>query len=120
MGSYIGYDLDSSLASDHRGGEWVQTMEEIGDPIPKSVARVKSYLEAGYEVRIVTARANTLEQTAKQRMKQIKLIEEWCLIHIGQKLKVQAEKTYGMLLLYDDRAIQLEPNTGELITDVVH
>jgi len=39
-------------------------------------------------------------------------IEEWCRQHIGQVLEVTNVKDFGMIELWDDRAIQVESNTG--------
>ena len=39
-------------------------------------------------------------------------IKEWCLKHIGQKLEVTNVKDFGMIELWDDRAVQVIPNTG--------
>lgn len=40
-------------------------------------------------------------------------IERWCLEHIGIVLPVTNVKDYGMIELWDDRAVQVIPNTGE-------
>lgn len=40
------------------------------------------------------------------------MIKAWCLEHLGQELEVTCSKDYGMILLYDDRAVQIIPNTG--------
>jgi hypothetical protein len=44
-----------------------------------------------------------------------KAIEAWCLEHVGEVLPVTNVKDFGMVCLYDDRAIQVEINTGRLI-----
>lgn len=41
-------------------------------------------------------------------------IENWCLKHIGKKLPVTNIKDFGMIELWDDRAVQVVPNTGEV------
>ena len=45
-------------------------------------------------------------------------IENWCLKHLGQKLAVTNVKDYNMLELWDDRAVQVIPNTGEPVLPV--
>lgn len=45
-------------------------------------------------------------------------IVQWCEKHIGQKLRVTAFKDYRMVALYDDRCVQVVPNTGELVQDL--
>lgn len=97
---WIGFDLDGTLAVHHSGDV------HIGEPVPAMVALAKQYLAQGYEVRIVTARATS--PVAAYRAG----IEEWCLKHLGQVVPVTASKDFDMLLLYDDRAIAVEPNTG--------
>lgn len=39
-------------------------------------------------------------------------IEQWCEKYLGQKLPVTCSKDFGMLELWDDRAIQIVSNTG--------
>ena len=42
-------------------------------------------------------------------------IEAWCRKHIGAQLEITCIKDYGMIELWDDRCIQVEPNTGRPI-----
>jgi len=39
-------------------------------------------------------------------------IAAWCKLHIGQVLPLTCTKDYGMIELWDDRAVQVEMNTG--------
>jgi len=50
---WIGVDLDGTLAV----AEAWQGFEHIGKPVPTMVKRVKIWIEMGYRVKIVTARA---------------------------------------------------------------
>lgn len=118
---WIGVDLDGTLAY------WdVDVFPEIGLPLPAMVDRVKAFLADGRDVRIFTARvgivpelkndagqaadaAFALDQTAK--------IERWCQEHLGQVLPVTATKDFHMVLLYDDRCVQMVTNTGEALQD---
>jgi hypothetical protein len=92
------------------------------------VERLKKMLAEGKECRIFTARvsgpvwANTPEEYQRQRQAIMsrKAIEEWCQQHIGQVLDVTCAKDYGMIELYDDRVVQVVPNTGELAVEVAH
>lgn len=104
MSGYIGVDLDGTLAfyDGWRGAT------HVGEPIRPMVKRVKQWLKAGVEVRIVTARASHKHDLAEV----IAAIDTWCLKHIGQKLAVTCEKTFGLIELWDDRAVQVIPNTG--------
>lgn len=42
-------------------------------------------------------------------------IHSWCKQYIGQALAVTCVKDYRMFELWDDRAVQVEPNTGRPI-----
>lgn len=106
---WIGFDLDGTLAV-YEG--WLG-IEHIGAPIPRTVERIKKYLADGYEVRIVTARVCSRAVGEAERARRI--IESYCLHHIGQALPVTHEKDFGMIRLYDDRCVQVEFNTGRLI-----
>jgi hypothetical protein len=122
MNAWIGVDLDGTLAhyEDFKGPE------QIGEPIPLMVERVKLWLTEGREVRIFTARVWPLG-TAEDRLDSLNVgnprlvdafkarsaIEKWCLKHLGTVLPVTCTKDYGMLELWDDRAVQVKINTGE-------
>lgn len=105
MSGWIGVDLDGTLA-EYYG--W-KGAEHIGKPIPLMVERVKRWLAKGQEVRIFTARVwNEDEDHATTDR-----IQHWCLVNIGEMLQVTCAKDYGMIELWDDRAVQVVPNTGE-------
>ena len=107
---WIGVDLDGTLAV-YDG--WVDE-HHIGAPIPLMVERVKRWLEAGREVRIVTARVSTAHgNRAKATVDAItETIQRWCRKHIGEALDVTCSKDFGMIELWDDRCVQIIPNTG--------
>lgn len=98
--AYIGVDLDGTLA--HYDPN--RSAEEIGPPIPRMMARVKDWLARGIEVRIITARASYPPY--------IPLVEKWLEENGLPGLKVTNKKDFGMLQLWDDRAIQVVENTG--------
>ena len=104
---YIGVDLDGTLAYyDEWKGE-----EHIGAPIPAMVNRVQQWIREGKAVKIFTARAAS--KTA------IPYIKKW-LQDIGlPDLDITNEKDQRMIELYDDRARQVEQNTGRLVTEAV-
>lgn len=118
---WIGVDLDGTLAI-YNG--WVNE-EHIGEPIPKMADRVKEWLSAGIDVRIVTARADGGEvaiamgnpEGAKFRdvNRITTIIQDWTQEHFNTRLPVTNKKDYGMIELWDDRAIQVIPNTGETV-----
>lgn len=107
---WVGVDLDSTLAlhpcPDNR-------FPAIGKPIPKMVERIKEHLRNGDEVRVVTARVSEIGFIEGQTA----LIEAWCLEHLGQTLEVTCSKDYQMILLYDDRAVSVIPNTGKTLQE---
>lgn len=104
---WIGVDLDGTLA---RYDDW-QGVEHIGDPIFPMVFRVQRWLLEGRDVRIFTARVSREgEAQAAQRA-----IELWCNRYIGRMLPVTCVKDYAMIELWDDRAVQVEANTGRVI-----
>lgn len=107
-----GVDLDGTLA--HYDG-W-KGPQHIGEPIPEMVERVRSWLAKGFDVRIFTARVwedGTPERKAEARLARMAIVQ-WCQEHLGQVLQITNIKDYGMLALYDDRAVRVESNTGKL------
>lgn len=110
---WIGVDLDGTLAEYHG---W-QGPEHIGAPIAPMVELVKRLLAEGHDVRIMTARVSHdgtwLENAAA--IGSTAVIRAWCETHIGVALPVTCMKDFGLIRLYDDRAVQVEHNTGRLI-----
>lgn len=110
MNGWIGVDLDGTLA--HYNG-W-QGVEHIGVPVPAMAARVRGWRAQGIEVRIFTARVH-----GPGRQDALPHINAWLLHHFGEALPVTCEKDYGMVELWDDRAVQVTPNTGERADETV-
>ncbi len=129
MQAWIGVDLDGTLAKfddDH-------IVKTIGEPIEAMVERVVRHLKAGHTVKIVTARvAPPIDH--KEKLAVVALITDWwqktlydymCRLteKTGEKtdvrlllpLSITHYKDLGMIALYDDRAIQVEHNTGKLL-----
>ena len=98
---WIGVDLDGTLA--HYEG-W-KGPSEIGEPIPKMMERVKGRLSEGIQVKIFTARASIPSQ--------ILPVREWLEKHGLGDLPITNKKDISMIELWDDRVIQVIPNTGE-------
>ena len=107
MGGWIGVDLDGPLA-EYNG--WVSP-SHIGPPVHKMLDRVKRWRAEGREVRIFTARVSREDQAVQAR----EAIEEWCLKFLGEIIPVTHMKDYQMIELWDDRCVQVEPNTGEIV-----
>jgi hypothetical protein len=106
---WIGVDLDGTLAKSVKS----RTGEEIGVPIHPMVQLVKVWLAHGQDVRIFTARVNPNRGEANA-MRARRVIEAWCKRHVGQVLPITYEKDWDMRLLFDDRARQVERDTGRV------
>lgn len=114
---WIGVDLDGTLAVYHG---W-QGAEHIGPPIERMAQRVRQWLKEGREVRIMTARVCPGKA---DRQDCIAVIDAWCIEHFGHVIPTTHEKDTSMLELWDDRAVQVIPNTGRradsLIDRIAH
>lgn len=107
---WIGVDLDATLANYHK---WTAP-DDIGAPVPAMVARVRQWLADGEDVRIFTARGSVDEL---DRSIAYPAIQRWCLEHLGRVLPITNVKDIHMRVLYDDRAVRVEKNTGRLIDE---
>ena len=97
MAGWIGVDFDGTLA--------VSTPDmdigDLGEPVPKMLARVKKWLADGKELRLLTARTGQDAQ-----------LHRW-LKKYGVDMPITNKKDHLMKELWDDRAIQVVKNTGE-------
>jgi len=129
MSGWIGVDLDGTLAH----YEKFVDPTDIGEPIPLMLQRVKDWLSKGRQVKIFTARVYPYAIDKDQRAEGCKdpvycrqwvdsyrayqAIQDWCEAHIGQSLEITCVKDYHMYQLWDDRAVQVIPNTGERVDE---
>ncbi len=113
---YIAVDLDGTLA---KYDEW-RGAKHIGAPIPAMVTRVEQWLKEGKDVRIMTARVAP-EKHRDSKSPQVTtavvraVIRQWLRKHIkgGNKITVIThQKDKDMVELWDDRVVQVKPNTG--------
>ena len=125
MSGWIGVDLDGTLAM-YDGWKGPAL---IGEPVPEMLFRVKKWLADGHTVKIFTARVSfpdvpiigKSKEAAEALGRKIEAdiareaIRLWCKEHIGVELEITNVKDYGMIELWDDRAVQVEPNTGRPI-----
>ena len=110
MDKWIGVDLDGTLAFYDK---WRGT-SHIGRPIPAMVERVKDWIEEGKTVKIFTARiCDGMKST-------LTIIEDWTELYIGTRLEVTNIKDYGMIELWDDRAIRVVANTGQSVAEYIN
>jgi hypothetical protein len=103
---WIGVDLDGTLSRDDADGHF-QPPYPLGQPIPEMVALVRSLLDAGITVKIFSARACEPES--------VPIIQAWTERHGLGRLEVTHQKDYDLIRYYDDRAIQMLPNTGKSV-----
>ncbi len=95
---WVGVDFDGTLATyDHFRGD-----DHVGNPVEPMVRLVRKYLHDGVEVRLFTAR------------KPHPVLRKWMKEHLGQVLPITNVKDPGMIAMYDDRAINVQRNTGKL------
>ena len=98
---WYGVDLDGTLAEHHS----YKGHDHIGAPIKLMVDRVKKWLKEGRDVRIFTARD----------AKSYPAIRKFCMENFGKTLKITNVKDRFMIELWDDRAVQVEHNTGKVV-----
>ena len=118
MNGWIGVDLDGTLAEYHG---WVNE-EHIGEPVPAMANRVRQWLAEGKDVRIFTARVDggtvalSMGNPAGEAFRDVEriraIIQDWTEKHFGVRLPVTNQKDYGMVELWDDRAVRVIANTG--------
>ena len=111
--AWVGFDLDGTLA--HYEG-WDDG--KIGAPISLMVERWKRHRASGLECRIFTARAVAFGgqfPVGSGVCPPQTVIEEWAQEHLGEMPRITCQKDRHMILLYDDRAIQVEKNTGRIL-----
>ena len=123
MKPWYGVDFDGTLAEYN---SW-QGATHIGKPVTAMVARVKIWLAEGKDVRIFTARIAEPDpllspEEFARRSEEVKIavyeVKKWCFTHLGKVLPLTCKKDYGMVELWDDRCVQVEPNTGHKAVDV--
>jgi hypothetical protein len=99
--SWIGVDLDGTLATIEENSNGT-----IGKPIKPMIDKVKDWLNKDHEVRIFTARADTASE--------VKKVEDWLEQNGLEGLKITNVKDKDMILLFDDKAVRVIRNTGEI------
>ena len=109
---WYGVDLDGTLAT----YTTFISHDHIGEPIPAMVKRIQHWLMRGKIVKIFTARMSDADP--KKRLEILDAIHAWTLKHIGRSLEATCIKDYGMVQLWDDRAVQVEFNTGRIFDTI--
>jgi len=103
-GGWIGVDLDCTLAYYESG---YCRQGKVGDPIPKMMERVKKWIKEGKTVKIFTARAAS--------SKNVEPVKKWLKKHGLENLEITNKKDPDMIELWDDKVVQIIPNTGERV-----
>lgn len=98
---WLGIDLDGTLA--YYNG-W-KGPDNIGEPIPKMMERVKKWKAAGIRLKIFTARASIPSQ--------IPPVKKWLEKHGLGDLEITNKKDFQMIEIWDDNCVQVIKNTGE-------
>ncbi|HFZ7905415.1 TPA: hypothetical protein ACIO77_004354, partial [Salmonella enterica subsp. enterica serovar Wangata] len=97
---WIGVDLDGTLAK-YKSGQG----SKIGDPVPQMVSKLKDWHKEKQEVRIFTARAETLHGKNE--------VINWLKKNNLPSFTVTNIKDSKMIELWDDKAIRVEKNQGK-------
>jgi len=104
---HIMFDLDGTLAYyDHWRG-----VAHIGKPIEAMARRLVAHIQNGDKVKIFTARASDGDGGIKATY----FIRAWLKLYGLPELGITCIKDHGCRYIYDDRCVQVEKNTGELI-----
>lgn len=99
----IAVDLDGTLAYfDHFRGH-----DHVGEPIPKMMERVKKWVDEKKHIVIFTARAFFGEEG-------ISPVKLWLKENGLPDFEITNIKHPDMIEIWDDRAIRVEKNTGEI------
>jgi len=103
INEWIGIDLDGTLAF---YDEW-RGIEHIGEPIKPMIEFVKDLVSQKKNIKIFTARASNLQS--------IPYIHKWLKENNLPEFEVTNKKDFGMIMLYDDRCVQVIMNSGKII-----
>lgn len=114
----IGLDFDETIAQyDHWRGP-----ENVGDPIPEAIRKVKAEMAQGTQFVIFTARANPGDGSYEACMDAtlaFLAIAEWSKQVFGAVLPITHEKSKYFDEIWDDRGRQMIPNTGVFLEELI-
>lgn len=112
---WVGFDLDGTLCRYTTGDS---SNFRIGEPIKPMCDLLQRYLDEGWRIKIVTARAGphgNFNGSEFRRIKTIEAVKAWTKQMFGKELEVTCSKDYAMVALFDDLAVSVEANTGRLL-----
>lgn len=110
-GPWVGFDLDGTLAEHGKYlgpghiGTMIEPMKEV----------LLEWIRQGYRVKIMTARMSHAESRDEART----IIQDWLEANGLPRLEVTCKKDYKMIRLYDDRAVQVIPNSGVTLEEII-
>ncbi len=104
---WIAVDLDGTLAY----YDGFKGPDIIGEPIPEMVERVLRWVAEDRKVVIFTARMSHPDDGDECA----EAVKRWLKQHGLPDLEVTCTKDYRILEFWDDRAVQVETNTGRVI-----
>lgn len=109
-----GVDLDSTLATytEFKGND------VIGEPIERMVTRVRKWLANGDRVDIFTARVHPSHGPEEVEVG-TRAVKKWFFDLFGVEPIVTCQKDPEWQDIWDDRTVQVIPNTGERADGVV-
>jgi hypothetical protein len=114
----IAVDFDGTL-SEYHGFRGVGV---YGPPVPAMLERVKKWISEDIEVVIFTARVSPRDYTGVltsaaqyEAYRETMCIMNWCVEHVGCELLVTGTKMKRFSEIWDDRAVSVQSNTGEVI-----
>lgn len=122
QGGWIGVDLDGTMFTYDTWIGWNQ----FGQPIEPMVARVRAWTAAHVEVRIFTARVSYPLATQSRCRVTGQMFDGYMMRNEIQnllerhglpRLEVTCVKDVDMIELWDDRAVQVVPNTGRTLAE---
>ena len=106
----LAVDLDGTLAEYHG---W-QGINHIGKVIPKMRDRVLAWQAKGITIVVFTARVSG--DDAEEVIMATKFISNWIIANGMAAMEITCIKKKQFKQIWDDRAIQIIPNTGISIT----
>ena len=107
----VAFDLDGVLA-EFDLDKWTNDKSYIGKPIRSMIDLALAYQEDGAKIYIFTARGDISSYTGN--------ITKWCNENGLYGIKITNKKLFNMILIYDDRASFVLPNTGIVYEDYVN
>ena len=105
---WVGFDFDRTLVHYQQGDYKRQGKTHIREPIMSMVKRTLNLIQAGYSIKILTARDIQDPEIAQA-------INEWSLNMLGTQVPLTQTKDPHMICLFDDRAIAVMANDGRIL-----